>query len=181
MSRLMTAENTVCIVVDIQERLTPVLHEHEQFAEKSRLILQGLQALSVPLLVTEQYPKGLGATVPAVKLLLGDAPVVEKTRFSAWLPEVEAFVKDKQAGHVVLIGAEAHVCMLQTVLDMREHGLSVYVPFECTASRNPLNKDNALKQMAAAGALVSNVESILFMLMKDAKHPAFKTVSKLIQ
>lgn len=176
-----TPADTVCIVVDIQERLTPVLNGGGEMVEKSRTLLQGLRETGVPLLTTEQYPKGLGGTVPAVSLLLGGAPVFEKTRFSALVPEVLAALEQFDAENVILIGAEAHVCMLQTVLDLRAAGFGVYVPFECTASRDPANKANALQQMQAAGAVVSNVESILFQLLGDAKHPAFKAVSKLIQ
>ncbi len=177
----LNSENTVCIVVDIQERLTPALNEAEAMVASSRLLLQGLQALAVPLLVTEQYPKGLGVTVAAVKLLLGDALLFEKTRFSAFTDEVAAALKTQGAQNVILVGAEAHVCMLQTALDLRAAGYAVYVPFECTTSRAAANKANALAQMSAAGVVVSNVESVLFQLLADAKHPAFKTVSKLIQ
>lgn len=178
----MKPENTLCIVVDIQERLLPALHDAESMVERSRVAIQGLQALDVPLVATEQYPKGLGKTVPAVQLLLGDgAAVFEKTRFSAVIAEVEAVLNEKKIENVILLGAEAHVCMLQTVLDLRAKGLAVYVPFDCTTSRNPANKDNALQQMRDAGAVVSNSESVLFQLLGDAKHPAFKTVSKLIQ
>lgn len=178
----MKPENTLCIVVDIQERLLPALHDADAMVERSRVVIQGLQALDVPLVATEQYPKGLGKTVPAVQLLLGDgAAVFEKTRFSAVIAEVEAVLNEKKIENVILLGAEAHVCMLQTVLDLRAKGLAVYVPFDCTTSRNPANKDNALQQMRDAGAVVSNSESVLFQLLGDAKHPAFKTVSKLIQ
>lgn len=178
----MKPENTLCIVVDIQERLLPALHDADSMVERSRVVIQGLQALDVPLVATEQYPKGLGKTVPAVQLLLGDgAAVFEKTRFSAVIAEVEAVLNDKKIENVILLGAEAHVCMLQTVLDLRAKGLAVYVPFDCTTSRNPANKDNALQQMRDVGAVVSNSESVLFQLLGDAKHPAFKTVSKLIQ
>ena len=178
----MKPENTLCIVVDIQERLLPALHDADSMVERSRVVIQGLQALDVPLVATEQYPKGLGKTVPAVQLLLGDgAAVFEKTRFSAVIAEVEAVLNEKKIENVILLGAEAHVCMLQTVLDLRAKGLAVYVPFDCTTSRNPANKDNALQQMRDAGAVVSNSESVLFQLLGDAKHPAFKTVSKLIQ
>lgn len=174
-------DNTACIVVDIQERLNPALHQAEEMVENSRTLLQGLQALEVPLAATEQYPKGLGHTVAAIGSLLGGAPVFEKTRFSALIPEVQQFLQSRNIENVILIGAEAHVCMLQTVLDLRTTGLGVYVPFECTTSRAPANKANALEQMRAAGAVVSNAESVLFQLLGDAKHPAFKTVSKLIQ
>ncbi|WP_165088961.1 isochorismatase family protein [Neisseria yangbaofengii] len=178
----MKPENTLCIVVDIQERLLPALHNADAMVERSRVVIQGLQALEVPLVATEQYPKGLGKTVPAVQLLLGDrAAVFEKTRFSAVIAEVEAVLNEKNVENVILLGAEAHVCMLQTVLDLRAKGLAVYVPFDCTTSRNPANKDNALQQMRDAGAVVGSSESVLFQLLGDAKHPAFKTVSKLIQ
>ena len=177
----MKPENTLCLVVDIQERLLPALHEAEKMVERSRIVLQGLQALEVAVVTTEQYPKGLGKTTAAVQLLLGDTPVFEKTRFSAVIPEVEAVLAEKGVANVILLGAEAHVCMLQTVLDLRAKGLNVYVPFDCTTSRDSANKANALAQMQQAGAVVSNSESVLFQLFGDAKHPAFKTVSKLIQ
>ncbi|MDO4997657.1 MAG: isochorismatase family protein [Neisseria sp.] len=177
----MQIENTVCIVVDIQERLTAVLHEADDFVEKSSVLLQGLNALGIAHIITEQYPKGLGNTLAQIKELCPDSPVIEKTRFSAFLSEVEAFLQQKQAKNVIIIGAEAHVCMLQTVQDLQAAGYTAYIPFECTTSRSPLNKANALQQMQAAGAVVSNVESLLFALLEDAKHPAFKTISKLIQ
>ena len=107
--------------------------------------------------------------------------IFEKTRFSAASPEVMAILKEKQIENIILIGAEAHICMLQTTLDLLKHNIRVHIPYECTTSRNPLNKDNVLQQMLTAGAAVSNVESLLFNLMGDAKHPAFKTISKLIQ
>ena len=92
-----------------------------------------------------------------------------------------AILKEKQIENIILIGVEAHICMLQTTLDLLKHNIRVHIPYECTTSRNLLNKDNALQQMLTAGAAVSNVESLLFNLMGDAKHPAFKTISKLIQ
>lgn len=177
----MTPENTLCIIVDIQERLLPALHEADKMVERSRVVIQGLQALNVPLVATEQYPKGLGKTAPSVQLLLNSVSVFEKTRFSALIEDVEAEIAAKKAQNIILIGAEAHVCMLQTVMDLRQKGLNVYVPADCTTSRDPANKDNALQQMRCLGATVTNSESILFQLLADAKHPAFKTISKLIQ
>lgn len=176
-----TTDNTVCFVVDIQERLTPALHNHEFFSEKSRQLLQGLQALEVPIALTEQYPKGLGHTIAAIKLLLKDNPVFEKTQFSAWIPEVENFIAEHQAKNVILIGGETHICVLQTAIELRQRGFNVYLPQECLASRTELNKNNGLQQMHDAGAIVTNIESLLFMLLGDAKHTAFKTISKLIQ
>ena len=148
-------DNTACLIVDIQERLTPALHEAERFTAACTLLIQGLHALGIPMMATEQYPQGLGTTLPEIKSLLPDTPFVEKTRFSAVLPETEDFI--------------------------RPQGLNVYIPAECAASRNPANKTNGLEQMRAAGATVGNGESLLFTLLRDAKHPAFKTISKLVR
>ena len=171
-------DNTACLIVDIQERLTPALHEAERFTAACTLLIQGLHALGIPMMATEQYPQGLGTTLPEIKSLLPDTPFVEKTRFSAVLPETEDFIRRHNAQNIVLIGAETHICMLQTALDLRAQGLNVYIPAECAASRNPANKTNGLEQMRAAGVTVGNGESLLFALLRDAKHPAFKTISK---
>ena len=174
-------DNTACLIVDIQERLTPALHEVERFTSACTLLIQGLHALGIPMMATEQYPQGLGTTLPEIKSLLQDTPFVEKTRFSAVLPETEDFIRRHNAQNIVLIGAETHICMLQTALDLRVQGLNVYIPAECAASRNPANKANGLEQMRAAGVTVGNGESLLFALLRDAKHPAFKTISKLVR
>ena len=174
-------DNTACPNVDIQERLTPALHEAERFTAACTLLIQGLHALGIPMMATEQYPQGLGTTLPEIKSLLPDTPVVEKTRFSAALPETEDFIRRHNAQNIVLIGAETHICMLQTALDLRAQGLNAYIPAECAASRNPANKTNGLEQMRAAGVTVGNGESLLFALLRDAKHPAFKTISKLVR
>jgi hydrolase, isochorismatase family len=174
-------DNTACLIVDIQERLTPALHEAERFTAACTLLIQGLHALGIPMMATEQYPQGLGTTLPEIKSLLPDTPFVEKTRFSAVLPETEDFIRRHNAQNIVLIGAETHICMLQTALDLRAQGLNVYIPAECAASRNPANKSNGLEQMRAAGATIGNSESLLFALLRDAKHPAFKTISKLVR
>jgi len=174
-------DNTACLIVDIQERLTPALHEAERFTAACTLLIQGLHALGIPMMATEQYPQGLGTTLPEIKSLLPDTPFVEKTRFSAVLPETEDFIRRHNAQNIVLIGAETHICMLQTALDLRAQGLNVYIPAECAASRNPANKTNGLEQMRAAGVTIGNGESLLFALLRDAKHPAFKTISKLVR
>ena len=173
-------DNTACLIVDIQERLTPALHEAERFTAACTLLIQGLHALGIPMMATEQYPQGLGTTLPEIKSLLPDTPFVEKTRFSAVLPETEDFIRRHNAQNIVLIGAETHICMLQTAQDLLAAGFAVFVPQECAASRTAENKANGLQQIREAGGTVSNIESLLFMLLKDAAHPQFKAVSKLI-
>jgi len=119
----MNPENTLCLIIDIQERLLPALHDKDDMLHHSRVLIQGLHALGVPFAVTEQYPKGLGKTVPAISLLLPETtPFIEKTRFSALSPETHAILTQAAVQNIVLIGAETHICMLQTVLDLRLEG-----------------------------------------------------------
>ena len=177
----MTPENTRLIIVDIQERLLPALHENQAFLAACRQFITGANLLGVPHIITEQYPKGLGATVPDIALLTPDAPKFSKTQFSAYTAEVAAALQSRQPENIVLIGCETHICMLQTVLDLRQQGYNVFIPQECATSRTAANKANGLQQIQAAGGIVSNIESLLFMLLGDAGHPAFKAVSKLIR
>lgn len=176
-----TADNTLILVIDIQERLLPVLQRPQEMAAACRTLLNGSNLLGVPAIITEQYPKGLGQTVADVRLLLKDAPVFEKTQFSALTPEVQAALNEKQPENVVLIGCEAHVCVLQTALQLRAQGKQVYIPQECVSSRTAANVANAFAQIQAAGGIIGNIESLLFQMLQDAKHPHFKAISKLIQ
>lgn len=178
---MLRSDNTLVMVIDIQERLTPVLHDAVGLVAKSCQFLQGLNVLAVPMLVTEQYPKGLGTTVAEVKQVIENVPVFEKTQFSALTEEVQENLRFRQPENVILLGGETHVCVLQTALALREQGLAVYLAQECVSSRALENKINGLQQMQAAGVVISNIESILFQLLGDAKHPKFKEISKLIQ
>ncbi|MFA9500204.1 isochorismatase family protein [Mannheimia sp. E30BD] len=177
----MNSKNTLCLIIDIQTKLVPAMHENHRFVNDCVKLLSGLSKLSIPCMLSEQYPKGLGKTVSLVKSFTANATLVEKTQFSAFLPEIEAFIQQHQAKNIIVIGAETHICVLQTVLDLCKKNLNVYLPIECVTSRTLENKQNGLMQMQQAGAIISNIESILFMLLKDAKHPAFKTISTLIQ
>ena len=179
---MITPANTALLIVDIQERLLPALHEHQAFLAACRQFITGANLLGVPHIITEQYPKGLGATVPDIALLTPDAPKFSKTQFSAYTAEVAAALQSRQPEkqNIILIGCETHICVLQTVLDLRQQGYNVFIPQECVTSRTAANKANGLQQIQAAGGIVSNIESMLFMLLKDAQHPQFKAISKLI-
>lgn len=174
-------QNTLAITIDIQQRLIPVLHESENFIQQNIKMIHGLNALGVKIVLTEQYPKGLGATLPEIDELLVDVPKFEKTQFSALTDEVHEILVKQNVTNVILLGCETHVCVLQTALALREKNFNVYVPQECVTSRTLDNKNNGLAQIQAAGGVISNTESVLFQLLGDAKHPSFKTISKLIQ
>ena len=174
-------DNTLCLIVDMQERLLPALHGAPSMVAQTRVLLQGLQALGVALAVTEQYPQGLGKTVAEVDAFLDTAPRFAKTRFSAYSTEVEALLNAQGVRHVIVVGAESHVCVLQTVLELQQGGRQVHVPADCVASRHLPHKELALRQMREAGAVITSPESLLFQLLGDAKHPAFKTIANLVR
>lgn len=178
---MLKIENTLVLAVDIQERLMPALHQADEFVAACRRMLTGAQLLALPILLTEQYPKGLGHTLTDIRLLCKDVPLFEKTRFSAFIPDVQKILSERQVDNVVVMGCETHICILQTVLDLLAAGYQVYLPLECLTSRTLVNKDNGLAQMQQAGACVSNIESILFQLLQDAQHGQFKEISKLIR
>lgn len=177
------SESTVLLVVDLQERLVPAMAEPAAVVERSRILIEGAAALGVDVLVTEQYPKGLGSTVPAIAgVLPGTAATVEKTGFSAFAePAFRTRLAATPKKTLVVAGIEAHVCVLQTVYDALEEGFEVICAADAVSSRKAADRELALSAMRHAGAQVLPVESVLFLLLRDAKHAAFKTVSKLIR
>jgi nicotinamidase-related amidase len=169
------------LVVDMQERLVPAM-EPCAFLAGCVNLLQGAQALRVPVLASEQYPKGLGRTVPEVAALVPEAGRREKVEFSCC---ANAAIRNELAGaghrQVVLAGIEAHVCVLQTALELVEAGFAVFVAADATASRRPESRETALRRMRDAGATVVTVEMVLFEWLRSAADPAFRTVSRLIR
>lgn len=177
----LSTDNTLILVVDIQERLQPVLFDHNNFLSNCIKWLEGSTILNLPIIVTEQYPKGLGKTLPEIQSLIPQAPFFSKTQFSAWIDEVKQAIDTQYIKNIIVIGCETHICILQTVQDLCQVGLQVWIPQECVASRSLENKNNGLEQMQKMGAIISNIESLLFQLLHDAQHPNFKAISKLIQ
>lgn len=177
---MLNPQNTLTLVIDIQERLVPALDNHDEFVANTTKMIKGINLLGIPSLITEQYPKGLGSTLESIKAIIPDASIFAKTQFSAWTDDVVAAATAYHTKNIIIMGCETHVCVLQTVLDLRKRGINVYLPQECVASRTTANKANGLQQCREAGAVISNIESILFQLLGDAKHPSFKSISKLI-
>lgn len=178
------SNNSVLMVIDIQERLTVAMPQgvRDRVIEQVEVLLTAADCLSVPVVVTEQYPKGLGHTEPALKAkLAADAPVIEKTNFSsAKVEAVKDFLENSERKQVYLAGMETHICVLQTALDLLKQGYEVYVIEDAVSSRAKGNQFNALQRLRLAGAVITNVESLLFEWLGDASHPAFKKLAKLI-
>ena len=176
-------ESAVLIVVDLQTKLTAVMDNYAAVQNRAMLMLRGAAALGLDVIATEQYPSGLGPTVPKIAELLpeGNVPIA-KTGFSVFAePAFRTALKAKPKTTLILLGIETHVCLLQSVYDALNDGYEVIVCADAVTSRNVANRELALSAMRAAGACVLPVESILFLLLRDAKHPAFKTISKLVR
>ena len=178
-----TVENAVLVMVDMQQKLLPALSEPQAVLDRCALMLKAAAELGVDVIVTEQYPKGLGNTVPELQGLLKEAvPVIAKTSFSVFAePEFCRELNSRKREVLIFCGVESHVCLLQSVLDALAQNYEVYVVADAVKSRKETDCECALQMMRASGAAVLNSESILFMLLRDAANPAFKAVSKLVK
>jgi nicotinamidase-related amidase len=170
------------MVVDIQEKLLPRIDGADRIVERSVRMIEGAKVLGVPVIATEQYPKGIGPTVEPVRQALGDATVLEKTAFSSLGDSkvVEA-VRATAAKTLFLVGIEAHVCITQTALDGLDMSLAVHVVTDAVGSRDSGDRDVALRRIESAGAALVTSEMALFEWVKDASSPAFKGVLNLVK
>lgn len=170
-------------VCDIQERFRPLISGMPAVVDTARRMVRGANILSLPVVVTEQYPKALGGTVAELKDVLSpSSPVVSKTRFSMLTPEVHELLRARQnVSQVLLVGIEAHVCVLQTALDLLEGGYEVHILVDGVSSQRALDRAAGLQRAAQSGAFLVTSEMALFQLMGDAKAERFKEISKLVQ
>lgn len=177
-------ENTQAMILDVQERLTPHIYDHENIVKKIATLVKGLQALDIPIMLNEQYKKGLGDTLPEIRELLeGDnAKSFEKVTFSACdTDESWNYLAQQNRSIVLLFGVEAHVCVMQTALDLLDNGMQPVIIGDAVGSRFPYDKKQAIRRIRRAGGVITTVESILFELCRSSKDPAFKTISNLIK
>lgn len=175
-------EDSVGLIIDFQEKLFPHISEYEQLARNTELLIGGLKILEVPIIVTEQYVKGLGPTIAPINMLLNENQSIEKMSFSCC--DEQLFMKkigELKKKVIIIAGIEAHVCVLQTTIDLIEKGYKVVVIEDCVSSRSLNNKNIAIKRMRQEGAIISSYESILFELTKVSGTDAFKAISKLVK
>lgn len=182
---LCRAERCVLAVVDMQTRLAQAMvpEEFEEVLRNTRSLLISALRLSIPVLVTQQYPKGLGNLHPDLNgVLPAAARIIDKTQFSCCgAPGYREALSATGRRQVVVVGMEAHVCVLQTAAALRDEGYEVFVVEDAVCSRSRTKRDNALARLRHAGIAVSNVESVLFEWLRDAGHEHFKELSKLIR
>jgi nicotinamidase-related amidase len=170
------------VIVDMQTKLSSVMSDHISGVIKNcAILLQSAALLEIPTIFTEQYPKGLGPTLPELSRYAAGKKAVEKTAFSCCGDP--AFNRQLLGDHtqVILAGMEAHICVLQTALDLIAQGKTVFVLEDAVISRTPENKRNALNRMREAGVIISNTESLVFEWLGTAEGDAFKKISQLVR
>ena len=177
-----TKENTVALVIDIQERLFPAMFEKENFLKNCLTLIHGLAELKVPQIVTQQYTKGLGETLQELKTAIPDFECIEKRDFSCFdEPKVVEKLKESNAKNIFLCGIESHVCVLQTAIDLKDAGLNPIVVMDCVSSRTKENLELAKERFRSEEILMVSYESILFELTRSSLDPAFRAISKLVK
>lgn len=180
----MKIENTILLVLDIQEKLMPVIQNNERIIKYTNILINACKELNIPIIYTEQYPRGLGETLLEIKESLknADAKYFSKNSFSAYPIIKDEVLKLKEEGKtsIIIAGVETHICVYQTIKDLKED-FEIHIPFETVGSRNTENYDNGLNLIREMGESITNVETILFDLIKTSEHHSFKVISKLIK
>ncbi len=179
---LLTKDDTVFVAIDFQERLVPAMNNKEKLIDKAERLAKGMKVLEIPTVVTQQYTKGLGATIPAMAEAIGEFEPIDKHTFSAM--ENEAFTsKISELGrkNIVVCGIEAHICVQQTVLQLMEAGYNVYLAADCISSRTEEDKLWAVTRMGEAGAVITTYEAVLYEILRDSKADDFKAISAIVK
>lgn len=176
------ANQCMGLVIDIQEKLFPHMHEREILLQNTSTLICGLKLFDVPFILNEQYPKGIGRTLEPLRQLLGEPQALEKFTFSCCKTQstMDA-IKNLDKKFVIIFGIEAHVCVLQSVLDLLEEGLIPVVVADCTSSRKEQDTLIAIERMRQSGAIITSYESLLFELCVHAKNSVFKEISRLVK
>lgn len=171
------AEHCALLVIDIQEKLLPPIFQNEQLVKNSQLLVRAAEVLKIPSLISTQYAKGLGATVPALASLLPEAAVIDKFAFSCFGSDDFCAALKRVPGRrntLLICGMETHICVLQTVMAALREGYLVHVAADAVGSRTEMNWRIGLDRMRAAGAIISSTETMIYELLRASGTDAFK-------
>jgi len=175
-------DSAIGVVIDIQEKLLPHMFENEQVLRNTNILVQGMKHLGIPVMVTEQYKKGLGETVEEIAKQIEEFPHYEKISFSCCdNPRFSEYLELSTKRDIIIAGIESHVCVLQTAIDLKQRGFHPYVVTNCISSRFQVDKEIALMRMQQEGIFLATYESILFELARKAGTEEFKAISKLVK
>lgn len=183
--KLCHAQHSQLLIIDIQERLASAMPADvlENVIKNNNVLLTAANKLNIPVIHSEQYPKGLSSTVAAIAEHFPETShAITKTSFSC--SDAEGFnelIAKQKRQQIIITGMESHICVLQSAIQLQHHGYAVYVVEDAICTRKKSNHKNAIERLRQAGIIISNVESVLFEWLRDAAHPEFKTLSKLIK
>jgi nicotinamidase-related amidase len=176
----LTARHGGLLVVDLQEKLLAAMEEGESVVGSTLRLVKGARLLEMPVWASEQYPRGLGSTAPAIAELIPERPTKLSFHCCA-VPQLLEQFYGRHVRHVTLAGVEAHVCVAQTALELLDLGFQVQIAADAVASRKPIDRDFALRRLERAGAVVSTTEAILFEWLETADRPEFKAISEMVK
>lgn len=179
----LTLTSVALAIIDMQEAFRPQISDFTETAESIAIVVKAAKLLDLPIIVTEQYPKGLARTATEIMdVLPASVEIIDKTTFSACgVPAFQAALDRAGAKQVLVSGLEAHICINQTVHDLLAHGLQVHLLTDCITARSANNKLVALAKMQQSGAIPSSVEMSLFELLRDSNHEQFRPIQALIK
>jgi len=179
---MLTTDRTVLVLIDIQGKLAQLMHAREALFDSLQRLVKGSRALGLPILWLEQYPQGLGPTIPEIAGLLPDVKPIAKTCFSAWGSEAfRTQLATTGRTQLLLGGIEAHVCVYQTALDLLGAEFEVEVVSDAVSSRTAANAELGRQAMREAGARLTSVEMALFELLQTAEAPAFREIARIVK
>ena len=180
--KILDISQTALVVIDLQEAFRSAIPEFPQIASRAAMAVRGFQILDVPVVVTEQYPKGLGRTAEEILFSLpDDYEPIEKITFSSCIDSFLGQLNEAGAKQIVLCGLETHICVNQTAHDLLANGFEVHILTDAVGSRYSQDRDAGLSKMLQSGVVPATVEMSLFELMRDAKHEQFKEIQNLIK
>ncbi len=179
---MLKVDNTVLLVIDVQEKLFRVMYQKEKLADNLQRLIKGIQVLEIPVLLMEQYPQGLGPTIPEIAPLLAGTRPLPKTSFSccgdaSFMQELKALGRKQ----ILISGIEGHVCVYQTAADLIAAGYEVYAVSDVISSRTEENREIGLKMMIQRGVRLTSTEAALFELLKVAEGDKFKAISRIVK
>ena len=179
---MLNTEHTLLLVIDVQGKLADLAWRSERLRSNIRVLIEGMKILGVPMLATEQYPKGLGPTVEAIAGALGDAPVIEKNSFSCCGEfNFELKLNELHKTDIIVCGIETHVCVYQTARDLLDLGYNVHLVTDAVSSRTEDNWKLGIEKCKSLGAKMTGTEMALFEMLRKSGTEEFKAVSKLVK
>ena len=179
---MLTTENTTLVIIDVQDKLSRVMYEREALFNNIQRLIKGIQVLDIPIIVTEQNPRGLGSTIPEISNLLPYLQPIPKFSFSCC--GEERFLRELKELHrkqILITGIETHICVYQTVIDLLSLEYEVQIVVDCVSSRSLANRELGLNRVGLAGALRTSTEMVLFELLKIAKGERFKAIRAIVK